>query len=447
MGFWSRRREAHADPDVETLAEAVEARWLSWPAGAMEMLGTVGEAPRDDEARAAWLRGVIARSFTAPTASTAYVVDADLRAAFDAHLRAPERLTSLAARPEGICRANELDALAMASRHHALSRGGAEAGARIAEEARILSAMADADVHARFSRSPRPRMDPVPTDPGRRHAWICETLRGEAAAIAAGRMSPSAVAHAASRSRLPVRHPRPEDGHAVAISFPAYHPANDQDDTVSAKARHAHGQEDGVLAERFLSVPGAGRPPAEPTARLGWCRSAVVASEIRRLPGVVLAEGSIPDIGIDGMRTQDLAGIMTAVADLVVDGVRICETTVSEDGQLTADHWEPGCGEADLHALDMILAAMLPLREDGSHETLATRVMDLVMRQGAVDAYRSASRDAVLFHEDDAILSVRIPQGGSREGAIAALAATRPGAVPLDHMEEGDAALLWITLA
>ena len=144
--------------------------------------------------------------------------------------------------------------------------------------------------------------------------------------------------------------------------------------------------------------------------------------------------------------TEGKNGI-TYVGSLTVDGQRVCTVASVCDGSLTGRDWHNGCSQADLELLSLHVGATRPLR-DMRPDSLEDVLLDLVTMRIATDAYAAASAHTVFFAIgtlNPEVLSVRIPDGGTREGARQHILAAHADAILLDELEESSAVLLWST--
>lgn len=398
-----------------------------------------------------WIARQIAAAFAVPGTRRIYALEGALERVVMARLREPGRLSALIESGDNIHHRNEAEALAIAARHAALARGGVAAMRRIHVEAERLAETPDATIVRRLAHTPAVRLDAIPADPPRRRQWLREALTGEAAAIAGGAMSPERVAHAAVASMAPVRHDRPADGSPIRVAIPAWSTHTDPTRQLDARAARLSQQSDAQLAMRFGRVPGGDGPPMDAAERQRWTRRALEAEIVRPMAGLC-GEGPRPlRIELQSITTGDPADGFHFGGTLVVDGERICRITSPGDGVIEADQWSHGCSPADTEALDLHIAVTGAPRDGGeTPDSLAATLIDQVAMHVAIAAYREASAEAVLFHlegGDPAMLMVKVPEGGTREGARLAMLDRHPDAVCLDMMGEAEAAMVWMTFA
>lgn len=401
--------------------------------------------------RNAWASRQIEASFRIPSTSSVYRLDDGLAAAIDDHLRNPSRLAHLLDGPDDIHTRNERDALAVCARYAQLARGGANSLMRIDTEADALVGLDAGTIAARFVHTPAVRMDAVPSDEARRRHWLREMLAGEATAISTGAMSPEAVARAAVHARFPVTHDRPADGSRIEVRIPSYHADGDAGGQRGAQATHMADQDDTRLLSRFGTIPGCTPPPKASGDRAAWVLRALTAEALRRSAALDAQATSIPLELADIEATTD-DGVLVFTGQLVVAGERICRITSAGGGEISADEWSEGATPADLEALDMVLAATGESRDGGeTPDSLAARMLDRVAMHLALRSYRDAAAKALVFTiEEDgepAVMTIPIPEGGTRDGARLIMVEAYPQAVVLDDMPDEDAALLWVALS
>jgi hypothetical protein len=461
MAWWSKDKTAaqaggKADDTSATdalIAEAVRLMSKDPDTGAARLRrpSDKAEAPTRHRERDEWAASQVRASFRLPSTASVYQLDEALSAAIAEALHRPDRCARLLEGPDDIHSRNERDALAICARYAMLARGGSTSLMRIDAEADALTQADDASVFLRLEHTPPVRMDPVPADHARRRHWLRETLAGEATAISTGMMSPAAVARAAVHARFPVRHDRPDDGARIEIRFPAYHADSDVGAQRASQAGHMAEQDDTRLLARFGTLPGCMPPPSEGDQRVRWVAKALTAETLRRSAALDNQAASIPiDLADIEAATDD--GVLVFTGQLVVAGERICRITSPGAGEITADEWSEGASPADLEALDMVLAATGESRDGGeTPDSLAARLLDRVAMHLALRSYREAAATALVFTiEEDgepAVMTIPIPEGGTRDGARTIMLEAYPRAVVLDDMPDEDAALLWVALS
>ena len=137
---------------------------------------------------------------------------------------------------------------------------------------------------------------------------------------------------------------------------------------------------------------------------------------------------------------------------LIVDNERICRITSPGDGVIIADQWNEGCSAKDIEMLDLYIAATGEPRDDGeTPDTLAAHIIDRVSMHVAIQAYRQTTINTTLFFlesdNEQKILSIEIPVGGTREEAREVMKNSYPSAASLDLMTEEEAAIMWMTFS
>jgi hypothetical protein len=137
---------------------------------------------------------------------------------------------------------------------------------------------------------------------------------------------------------------------------------------------------------------------------------------------------------------------------LVVDNERICRISSPGNGIINADQWNEGCSDKDMEALDIYIAATGEPRDNGTTpDSLAATIIDRISMHASIQAYRQATMDTTLFFLEEQnggkILSIKIPDGGTREGAREVMKKTWPNAASLDLMTEEEATITWITFS
>jgi len=435
------------DADLDTLISWAQTRFTD-EASLERLRPSHGEPLPEPKERQAWIKRQLAAAFSVPGTRRIYALEGAVAQLIDARLREPARLSNLIDSEDNIHHRNETEALKIAARHAALAAGGMAAVRRIAVEAERLAELPDAAILRRLECSPATRLDPIPADPPRRRQWLRDALTGEAAAIAGGAMSPMRVARAALLSLAPVKHERPSDGSPIRAPIGAWSPHTDPTREFPGRAARMAAQPDNVLVARFRAIPGGDAPPRDPDDRKTWTCRALEAEVIRPLAGLSGAKPRPLSIDLHGIATGDPAKGFHFGGTLVVDGERICRIVSPGDGVIEADQWSHGCGPDDIGILDLHIAVTGQPRDGGeTPDSLAATLIDRVAMHVAVAAYRDASADTVLFHEGDEILAIRIPEGGSREGAREAMMEKRPAATCLDMMPEQEAAMVWMTYA
>lgn len=453
MAFWKKTPSASEDvrsDEVSRLADrAVEAFGIS---GGEHLLrrDETDTAPAAGEARAAWIRERVLTSFDIPITRKAYVLDEDIDRAIHRRLRDERRMDALLVGAESLHRANERVALAMASRYASLLRGGVDMVRRVETETTLLDEAQQAVIAARFAHTPPARMDALPTDQIRRRQWLRDTLIVEGAAILSGRIRAQHVAAMAATSLLPADHRRNADGSPI-IARAIAHQEGGEGERIDMQATNLSGQSDEALASRFGALPGCGTPPSDREARMRWIRLALKVEAGRRLAGLSGTDRAARPLSIT-LSDVDVREDGSFGTDLMVDGERICRMVSPGDGVIEAEAWTDGCTPADLAILDAYIGATGAPRDDGGlPDSLALTILDLVTMDLVVKDFARAAERAVIFTIEGEggleLLSIAIPEGGSREGARAAMLAAHPDAAALDDMAPEDAALLWAALA
>ena len=333
---------------------------------------------------------------------------------------------------------------------------------RVAIESRMLAKADPYDLADRLEHTSLPRIDPYPEDHDARLEWIAEVLRSERRDVAEGRMPlhhALAVA-AAPRGETPM-HLR--GGQTVVGAGPS----RTSDAEIQAAAHQIVRMPSRLLYHRFKHVPGVLEEtiPSEGRIqdRLFWLEGALRAAETRELCGLATTrrEDAVPmvaglDIGLTDIEMESTHDdLLVFAARLLVSGEPACIVSSPGDGTLQGSGWAEGFVDEDLDVLDAYVRLACPLREDanGVRETgLMDVVLDQVMAWVATMAYRNATVDAVLFCPDASdehleLLSVPIPEGGSRPEAIDYVRSRYPLAIVLDEMHETDAVSLWTTLS
>lgn len=353
--------------------------------------------------------------------------------------------------------AEEVDRIvaAVVARRLLLTASGDLASRRVDAEAVRLETVDDAALVRRFARSPSCRLDPPPADPARRRIWVREMLLGETVAISTGMLAPLDVARIAIACRVPTDLAAGLGGAEAPLRAPPHHLGTSaaNQETRRSRAAALSQQAPETLSKRFGAVPGFAERLVGPD-RTDLIAAALMAEELRRLarlPGSSGSPGAALSIDLADL-VMDASGDLMFAGDLVVGDERICRLESPGGGVLEASAWSEGCGPADLAALDVFFGAFGSPRDDGElPDSLAFRVLDLVAVRVAADAYRAASADTVMFvledREGPSLVSVRVPSGGSRAGAVAHVSERLPGAVCLDDLPLDEAALLWSSLA
>ena len=455
MAWWNRGRTPTdgTDPHLAPFTAAAKAAIAADVSRAVLLRrpSDPEPCPTTGPERDAWIGRQVAGAFRTRVARSVYRFDEALEEAVADHLRSPERISTLLDGTEDVHTRNDREALIIAARYASLARGGGASLARIEAETEELCRAPDAAVTARLHGTPPARMDALPADEARRRLWLGEMLTGEAAAISTGAMPPGHVARAAVHGRFPVSHDRPADGSPVEVRFPAYHPEGGRDAQRIAQAETLAHQDDQRLLSRFGGIPGCTTPPADRARRVSWTRRALTAEAVRRAAGLDARPSSLA-LDLVDIETALEGDLLSFSGQLVLSGERICRITSPGGGEISADAWAEGCGPQDLEALDLVLSATGDPRDDGvTPDSLGARLMDRVAMHLALESYREAAARAVVFTvEEDGlpvVLTVPIPEGGTRDGARAAMRAAHPDAVALDEMQDDDAALLWAALS
>lgn len=401
--------------------------------------------------RPAWIAQQITAAFSISATRRIYALEGEIERVINTQLRDRLRLSALMNSADNLHHRNETEALAIASRHAALVAGGMAAIRRIEVEAERLCDLNDTTIERRLSETPAVRLDALPQDPPRRRAWLRDALTGEAAAIAGGAMSPEKIAHAALYSMAPVKHERPADGSPIQACAKAWSIHTDPTHDFAARASRLVGQTDEQLVTRFGSIPGGTTPPRDPKNRQTWICRALEAEVIRPLAGLNVATPRSIAIDLIDIQIGDPNGGLHFGGTLLVDNERVCRITSPGEGVINADKWSYGFSADDLKALDLYIATTGNPRDNGeTPDSLAAMLIDKVAMHVALDAYRQASAATCFFYiEEDnrpVIMSIAIPEGGSREGARSEMEKARSDAVFLDHMTEEEAAMTWITI-
>jgi len=326
---------------------------------------------------------------------------------------------------------------------------------RIATEAGILARLDPEDLADRFQSTNLPRLDGYPDEHDARLAWIEDVLRAEHRDVCEGRIAlVDALQIAVSCRGYATR----ESDAPIGLGRG---PARSGNDVIEREALQIARLPDGLLRQRFRSVPGAAEAdiPAiqRQDARTEWIVRALEAAETRqlcRLPDAATDAAWVEDltVTVEGIELQvsqdDRLGF---TAELGVSGMRICRVSSTGHGALSMSHWEPGTGPGEVEAIEDYLATRWTA-DDGAPANLQDLVLDRVSMHVAVSGYHAATAHSVLFCPDIGaaepyLIEVMIPEGGTREDAIAYVRTLNDDAVMLDEMPEEDAALLWASLS
>lgn len=408
--------------------------------------------PADPQARSAWIAASIDRTLGLPVTSTVYALTPEFLEALSRHVEKDVDLEALARAPEGFCMAFERMASGHASRCAWFAAGPERALARIAIETEALRDASHGEIAARFERTPAARVDPIPATDVALRDWLSDMLHGEAAAISAGLVPPADAIRAAFLSNLPVEHARPADGSRIPLAFRAFHPALHNPSRHADRTGHLSGLARETVMARFADVPGFEARAARTWAIDDWralIAEALLAEEIRVLSGLAVASGPAEEVELTDVVLAD--GGAGFAATLHVFGERVCRIACDAEGEMVADEWSEGCSVADLDALDAYVTATGEPRDGGTTpDTLAMRIMDIVLTHAMVAAYREASVGNALFavHQDGGVALHKEPidHEEDRERVVRAFASHSPGCIPLDSLDEIDAAELWMTL-
>ena len=326
---------------------------------------------------------------------------------------------------------------------------------RIATEAGILARLDPEDLADRFQSTHLPRLDGYPDGHDERLAWIEDVLRAEHRDVCEGRIAlMDALQIVASCRGYAIR----ESNAPIGLGRG---PARSGNDVIEREALQIARLPDGLLRQRFRSVPGAAEAdiPAihRQDARTEWIVRALEAAETRQLC-------RLPDAATDSAWVEDLTVTVEEIelqvsqddrlgftADLGVSGMRICRVSSTGHGGLAMSHWEPGTGPGEIEAVEDYLATRWAA-DDGAPANLQDLVLDRVSMHVALSGYHAATAHSVLFCPDIGaaepyLIEVIIPEGGTREDAIAYVRTLNDEAVMLDEMPEEDAALLWASLS
>jgi len=326
---------------------------------------------------------------------------------------------------------------------------------RIATEAGILARLDPEDLADRFQSTNLPRLDGYPDEHDARLAWIEDVLRAEHRDVCEGRIAlMDALQIAVSCRGYAVR----ESDAPIGLGRG---PARSGSDVIEREALQIARLPDGLLRQRFRSVPGAAEAdiPAihRQDARTEWIVRALEAAETRQLC-------RLADAATDGTWVEDLTvtveGIELQVsqddrlgftAELGVSGMRICRVSSTDHDALAMSHWQPGTGPGEIEAVEDYLATRWAA-DDGAPANLQDLVLDRVSMHVALSGYHAATAHSVLFCPDIGaaepyLIEVIIPEGGTREDTIAYVRTLNDEAVMLDEMPEEDAALLWASLS
>lgn len=412
--------------------------------------------PGNGAPRRNWIRAKIQEAMEHPVVSATYDMTGALGLIVRREMRAPEFIVRLLD-AENIHEACERRAAILPRRYAAIGASGVDLLRRVDEESKALSGMEDEHLSARFHGVPASRIDVPPAGGAERIAWVRDMLIGESACVRQGLIAPEAAIAIAARITVPVPRHDPS-GTPLILESMAYHRDLLPWRRISDQAVALSGQDDNTIRTRLTRIPGiAGIViPPDQGERTRWIERVLVADHVRRISGLGVTDDaataatlSIEVLGIS-IHEVEHDGIAFE-ATLFVDGRRICDIASGRDGLLDVGGWAEGCSPADLDALAGYISATGPLREDGRPDSLEDRILDQVSMHVAVGSYRNARKNAVLFIADRRnpeieILSVAIPSGGSREGAMEHVRTMHPHAVLLDEMEDEDAALLWTAM-
>lgn len=332
---------------------------------------------------------------------------------------------------------------------------------RLSVESRLLADLDPDDLSIRLEHTPLPRIDPYPEDLEDAIAWIADVLTAERADVAAGRIPLRHAIAIAAFDRGPV--PEHLRGHDLQLGSG---PSRASEDDMTRNVEQIMLMPDRLLLQRFQHVPGAEADaiPAthRPADRRDWIHAAIRAMETRELCGMSpVRRSSLPmlgglHIGIVDIDLQPRAdGLLGFSGTLAVEATEICAISSPGDGSLSASAWRQGYDERDLDEIARYVPSAAPpiMDDQGSRPcTLIDLLLDQVQSHVVLMAYRGASTGAVMFcidapGDDLELLSVPIPEGGTREAAIAHVTSTYAEVLLLDEMEEMDAALLWVSLS
>lgn len=469
MGIWNDAKNAlgmkgaaaaeDADPVVTALVHVAWARSSDMDEDLLHaMLGLPEESRNPIRDRREWIEKRVRSAFTHPLATRAYRMDGVLGREVRRALRDVDFIHGLLDRPN-MHLACEEEAFQIALRFKSLCSSGRDVAGRIEAEADILAREPDASVHLRFGLTPPARMDALPASGPERRKWICDMLFGENAMIRTGAISTEKVFEIVRRMQIDFEVPislMRHEGAAEIVENRAYHPDNMPWRRLSQQADHLATQPQDFLRNRFKRAIEGGHddPPQDPVARSNWIRRALAVEHVRRIAG--LAERDVASHARKGLSIELLGVTMDVAEDgtvafegtLFVDGRRICDVRHQGGGKLEHHGWTDGSDMADIKAIDHFLEKHAPAREAGGPDGLFHRLLDQVAMRIAVEDYESASRDKVLFlrsQDEPEILSVPIPEGGSRMDAVSFIRREMADAVLLEEMDVEDAALIWTT--
>ena len=451
MAFWNRTNKVddRGDPEVAAFCEEIIAKTPFEPLLTLLQDHAEDIPPRDGAGREAWIRDRVHAAFSLKATRQVYQMTDALADLVHERLRHPDRLKMQMEQATPLRHANEMLALAICARHVSLLRTGGDMVRRIDDEAAMLDAVETGLVAKRLVHTPPARMDRIPTDQARRRAWLRDMLIGEAAAIHAGRMTPRQIAEMAAASLLRVEHRR-EPGDPPIDMTPPHHHDDGEAARIEMQVTNLAGQTDEALMARFGIIPGCTPPPPGHEERIRWIRLALKVEAVRRRAGLAMANGEARPVSVTIENVVVMAdGGFSAT--LHVDGQRICALSSPGGGDIDAGEWTEGCSAADLDALDAYICATgMPRDEGETPDGLILTILDLVSTEVVLKDLRHKMRSTLIFwtemEGEQAILSIAIPEGGSKEGAREAMLAAHPRAVALEDMPEEDAALLWITL-
>lgn len=452
MAFWNRTNKVddRGDPAVSAFCDEIIAKIPFEP-----LLTLLQDHPEDVPSRNAadretWIRDRVHTAFAIKATRQVYQIAGALAELIHERLRQPDRLKAQLEQATPLRHANEMLSLAICARHASLLRTGSDMMRRIEDEAAMLDAVDIGLVAKRLTHTPPARMDRIPGDQARRRAWLRDMLIGEAAAIHSGRMTPRQIAEIAASSLLRVEHRREPGDPPIDMSLPHYHDDGEAERIEMQKTNLA-GQTDTALMARFSVIPGCTPPPSSHEERTKWIRLALKVEAVRKRAGLAVANGEGRPISIS-LENVIVKSDGAFSATLHVDSQRICAVSSSGDGNIDAGEWTEGCSAADLDALDAYICATgMPRDEGETPDGLVLTILDIVSTEVVLQDLREKMRSALIFWTDvdgeQVILSIPIPEGGSKEGARAFMQAAHPRAVALEDMPEEDAALLWMTLA